>query len=315
MLSTIEQKLIEAFNDKDSLSREELVNLLKTIEPEANLDLKITHLEQEKFIDRYRVGTNGIFYKLKYKPEYEPEISDEIFNFAQIIQKQFGTELYCIWNTGWLNEFTEHNQVKKLIIIEIEKDLIEPLYNELKAKIDYKLYLNPDKNTVKFNSLKHQTPAVIKPFIPKSPILKRMIKKVKVHTPLFEKIVLDLKYYGAPLGFISSIFTNKYAYDFNKLIRYAKHKPANQEMKKFMTHISPPMKFKWKITKDNIIYTLEIQIEKKQILSIESTGHWKSETGGTTSFKDFLDGQWHNWLIPLYGEKVIQEIRNTIKYL
>ncbi|MFK8013638.1 MAG: DUF6577 family protein, partial [Marinicellaceae bacterium] len=310
MLSTIEQKLIDTFKDKDSLSKKELMNLLKSIEPEANLDLKITHLEQEKFIDRYRVGTNGIFYKLKYKPEYEPNISDEIFNFAQIIQEQFGTELYCIWSTDWLNEFTEHNQIKKLIIIEIEKDLIEALYNELKAKIEYKLYLNPDENTVKFNSSKNPTPVVIKPFIPKSPILKRMIKKVKIHTPLFEKVVLDLKYYGASLGFISSIFTNKYVYDFNKLVRYAKRKPANQEMKKFMTRISPPMKFKWKITKDNIIYTLEIQIEKKQILSIESTGHWKSETGGTTSFKDFLDGQWHNWLIPLYGEKAVQEMRD-----
>ena len=315
MLSTIEQKLIEKFKDNKKLSKEELLNFLKSIEPEANLEQEIAHLEQKKFIDMYRIGTYGIFYKLKYKPEYKPEISDEIFNFAQIIQELFGTDHYCIWNTDWLNEFTKYNQVKKLIIIEIEKDLIEPLYNELKGKINYKLYLNPIENTINFNNKEGHIPVVIKPFIPKSPILKKQIKKVNIHTPLLEKIVLDLYYYGASLGFITSKIEKTYAYTYSKVMSCTKLKLEKEEMKKFMTNISPPMKFYWKITKEDTIYTLEIKSEDKEILALESTGHWKSEIGGTATFEAYLNGMWHDWLIPLYGGQVIQEISDTIKYL
>ncbi|WP_418638952.1 DUF6577 family protein [Winogradskyella sp.] len=315
MLSTIEQKLIEEFKDNDKLSKEAILHILKSFEPEANLDEIIADLEQKKFISSFRVGTYGINYKLEYKPTYEPEISDEIFNFAQIIQEQFETEQYCIWNTDWLNEFTVHNQIKKLISIEIEKDFIEPLYNQLKDKVNYKFYRNPDEHTINFNSTEGPTPVVIKLFIPKSPILKRVIKQVNIHTPLFEKIHLDLHYSGASLGSITSIFSEKYAYNFSLVMQYTKLKLANEKINNSMKHISPPMKFKWTHTTKDKIYTLEIQIEERNILGIESTGHWKSETGGTASFEEFSNGKWHNWLIPLYGEKVVQEVLDTIKYL
>ncbi|SDS97899.1 hypothetical protein SAMN04489797_2918 [Winogradskyella sediminis] len=77
-------------------------------------------------------------------------------------------------------------------------------------------------------------------------------------------------------------------------MQYTKLQLAKDEMKKFMMHISPPLKFKWTYTNKGKIYTLEIQRENSNILSLESTGHWKSESGGTPSFQEFPNGSLHN---------------------
>jgi hypothetical protein len=99
---------------------------------------------------------------------------------------------HCIWNTEWLNEFTQHQSGKKLTIIEIEKDFVESLYYDLKDEFKFDFYINPDEKVIDFYISESQNPVVIKKLITKSPISKRTEKKINFYTPQLEKILVDI---------------------------------------------------------------------------------------------------------------------------
>lgn len=316
MLKNIENKLITEFKDRYNFSREELFAFFKSFETDLYKDTfnaKIADLKKKDIIKTKQIG----HFTISYRPQYKPDISEEIFNFAKVIVDRFGAVNYCIWDTDWINEFTNHNQVKKLIIIEIEQDLIESLYHELKDDVKYDYYLNPDENAIDFHTSEVQSPVVIKQFIAKSPILKRSKKKISIKTPRIEKIMVDLGCYCTPaaLIFVEAIVQKHYAYDIDKYFRYSNRAYSEKNIRKFMTNISPPMKYKWSTTKKEKTYFLEIQIQTKKILSYETTGHYKSETGGYITFEELLNGKWDDWITNTFGDKPLIEAKNTVRYL
>lgn len=316
MLKIIENKLIAEFKDRYNFSEEELFTFFKSFEPDLQKDefnAKIVDLKKKNIIKTKTIG----HFTISYRPQYRPEISDEIFNFAKVIAERFGTINYCIWDTNWINEFTNHNQVKKLIIIEIEQDFVELLYHELKDNSKYNYYLYPDENAIDFDTSKGQCPVVIKKIITQSPILKRLKKKININTPQIEKIVVDLGCYcaQAALTFVDAIVQKRYAFNHDKYFRYIKRAYSEKDIKRFMTNISPPMKYHWSTTKKEKTYFLEVKIQEKQVLGYETTGHYKSETGGYITFEELLNGKWDDWITNTFGEDPLIEVKNTIRYL
>jgi len=122
MAKIIEDKLIVEFKDRNSFSREELFDFYKNFEPslkEGTLGWRIYDLKNKNIIKSIQRG----YYTISYKPKYKPEISGELLKFAKVISERFGEVKYCLWDTDWINEFSQHQSSKKLIVIEIEKRL------------------------------------------------------------------------------------------------------------------------------------------------------------------------------------------------
>jgi hypothetical protein len=150
---------------------------------------------------------------------------------------------HCIWNTEWLNEFTQHQSGKKLTIIEIEKDFVESLYYDLKDEFKFDFYINPDEKVIDFYISESQNPVVIKKLITKSPISKRTEKKINFYTPQLEKILVDIYtekklfyfYQGSELVNIYENALKKYTINFSTLFSYAKRRGREQDIRQFMT--------------------------------------------------------------------------------
>jgi hypothetical protein len=62
-------------------------------------------------------------------------------------------------------------------------------------------------------------------------------------------------------------------------------------------------------------YHLEIKEEEKAVISWETTGHWRSETGNRISFDVFLKGDWDNWIIKTFGEQILIEAKEVAQSL
>jgi hypothetical protein len=85
-------------------------------------------------------------------------------------------------------------------------------------------------------------PVVIKKLITRSPIGKRTENKLKVSTPLLEKILVDLFageklfyfYQGSELMHIYENAINNYTINFTKLFSYARRREREQEIKSFI---------------------------------------------------------------------------------
>ena len=125
--------------------------------------------------------------------------------------------------------------VKKIIIIEIEKELIESLFYELKDNFKFDFYLSPSEKVINLYISESPNPVIIKKLITKSPISKRTEKSIKFYTPLLEKILVDLFtenklfyfYQGTELIHIYENALKKYTLNYTKPDTYPdtyKHK-------------------------------------------------------------------------------------------
>lgn len=243
MPKIIENRLIEEFKDRDAFSREELFDFFRYFEPdlkEGTFGWRIHDLKNKDIIKSIQRG----YYTISYKSKYKPEISGKLLKLAKVISERFEEVKYCLWDTDWINEFSQHQSGKKIIIIEIEKDFVESLYFELKDNFRFDFYLNPDEKAIDFYISESQSPVIIKKLITRSPISKRTEKRSKFYTPLLEKILVDLFtenklfyfYQGAELMHVYENALKNYTLNYTKLFSYAKRREKEQDIKQFMTN-------------------------------------------------------------------------------
>ena len=186
-------------------------------------------------------------YAISYKPKYNPEISQELYKIASKISTQFKDIKYCIWGTEWLNEFSQHQSGKKMILVEVEKEFIESFYYELKDNFKNDIYLNPDEKAINFYISESNQPLIIRKLLTRSPIGKRTERKIKFQSPLLEKILVDLfaeeklfyLYQGGELVHIYENAIKSYAINFTKLFSYAKRREKEHDIKTFLTNNIP----------------------------------------------------------------------------
>lgn len=241
MPEIIKNSLIKEFKHRDSFSREDLFAFYQHFEPnlkEGTFGWRIHNLKNKNIIRPLKKN----LYVISDKPKYKPEVSTELVKLAKAITDKFDDSKYCLWETKWLNEFSQHQANKNIILIDIEKDFTESVFYELKDSTNKEVYLNPDDKVIDYYIAESNNPVVIKKLITRSPIAQRTEKKVKFYTPQLEKILVDLLaeeklfYFlqGSELIHIYENAINKYAINFTKLFSYAKRREKEQEIKQFM---------------------------------------------------------------------------------
>lgn len=243
MPKIIERRLIEEFKGRKSFSREDLFDFFRYFEPdlkEGTFGWRIYDLTNKKIIRSIRRG----LYVVSYKPKYKPEVSKDVLKFAKRINEQFEEAKYCIWETEWLNEFSQHQASKQIVLVEIEKEFVESLYYELKDSFNNDFYLSPDKKVIDVYVAESNYPVIIKKLITRSPISRRTEKAIKFYTPLIEKILVDIFaednifyfYQGSELVHIYENIISNYSVNFTKLFSYAKRREGEQEIKSFLAN-------------------------------------------------------------------------------
>lgn len=243
MPKIIENRLIEEFKNKESFNREELFNFYRYFEPElkeGTFGWRIYDLKNRNIIKPIKRG----LYVISYKPRYKPDISPSIFKIAKQLAERFNEIKHCVWETSWLNEFTQHQANKSILILEIEKGFEASLFYELRDSIKREIYLNPDEKVIDFYIAESNNPVIVKKLITRAPLEKKTEKNIKFYTPTLEKILVDLfaeekLYYfvqGSELMHIYENAITKYTIDFTKLLSYAKRRERDQDIKQFLTN-------------------------------------------------------------------------------
>ncbi len=246
----IENKLINEFKGRESFTREELFEFFLNFEPDlksGTFGWKIYDLKQKNIIQTLQRGV----YTITEKTIYIPDIAPELINLSKKIAGNFEGVNYCIWETGWLNEFSQHQSSRRIIIIDFEKEFAESLYYYLKDNQKQDLYLNPDERVIDFYISESNQPIIIKNMITRSPIGKISEYNFKLSTPLLEKILVDLIaeekllhiYQGAELSHIYENAVNNYSINFTTLFSYARRRQKEQKVKALiMKHVDYPIK-------------------------------------------------------------------------
>lgn len=171
---------------------------------------------------------------------YTPHIEKRVANLYKNINSRFPYIQLAIWETKWLNEFTQHLASKSLTILETEKDALESVFFHVQEK-SKSAFLNPSKEIMERYVMSQDKSTIIKPIVTEAPVLE--LKDVVV--PSLEKILVDLYcdteifyfYQGRELSHVWENAFSKYTIQRDKLLRYADRRRKKQDVLKFLTQI------------------------------------------------------------------------------
>lgn len=246
MPKSIDNKIIEAFKERSSFNRNELYDFYLDFEPdlkESTFNWRIYDLKKKDIIKTLGRGV----YVISYKPKYKPVLSTKVLKVARKIDERFEEIQYALWETQWLNEFTQHQVSNEMIVVEVEKEFTESFYYYLKDSLRMDFFLNPDEKEIEFYILESIEPVVIKRLVTRAPISKLRNKKKTVLVATLEKIMVDLFadenlfhfYQGSELITIYEKILERYSINFTKLFSYAKRRKKEEEIKHFMNNHIP----------------------------------------------------------------------------
>lgn len=241
MSKIFEKILIEKFKNKEYFTREELFEFYKSQEPDLNegtFGWRVFNLQHKNVIKPTRRGC----YAISFKPKYKPLISAELLKISKILSENFNNTTYSIWSTEWLNEFAQHQSGKKLIIIEVEKQMETSVFYTLRDSLKQEIFITPDEKVIDFYISESKTPVIVKKLITRSPINKNIVNNRILFTPQLEKILVDLYaedkllyfYQGSELIHIYENAIKDYTINFTKLLSYAKRREKETEIKQFL---------------------------------------------------------------------------------
>ncbi|MCF6366578.1 MAG: hypothetical protein L3J35_10295 [Bacteroidales bacterium] len=242
MYKIIENKLVEKFSKKASFSREELFEFFKSFEPdlkEGTFGWRIYDLKKRDILKSVKKG----YYAISQKQEYKACISNDIFKFSKKMAELYKDLNFCIWETSILNEFSQHQSGKNIILFEVEKDFVESVFYEFNDSFKkHDIFVNPSEKVISRYVAGSNNAVIFKQLITRSPVYEQMHKKVKTYSPYLEKILVDLYcedrlfyfYIGSELLHIYENAIKKYSINYSRMFNYAKRRGREPEIKEYL---------------------------------------------------------------------------------
>ena len=236
------EDILVYFKDRSEVEVKEIKEYYRLTVPGINDNAIYARIHQLKKKGKI-AAIAGDLYSLSPKPVWKPSVGKDLKNVQHTIRKHFLSGDILIWDTSWLNEFTNLQASRKLIIIEPEEIIAESVFYYLKERKFKELYFKPDAKGIELYTGNSAVTYIIKALITKSPI-----HKLNGHLPSIEKILVDLfcekeffiSFQGEELENIWLNVFNKYQVNYSTLLNYSRRRGKNIEIADFMKQINLP---------------------------------------------------------------------------
>lgn len=215
------EELKKAFKDSDSFLIGDIIAFYQYFDvtvARATVFLRIKSLVKMGVIQRIGRGK----YKLGKENIFSPQISSKAVRLNNLMKSNFPYLNFLIWHISEVNLLSQHLINKDVYYVEVERDAIDAVYEQLREK--YKFVL---KGTTNEDVFFDESQIVIRSLVTASPI--QVVRKVQTIT--IEKLLVDL-FVDKEFEFLQGnelthIFKNafsKYTVNTDKLLRYASRK-------------------------------------------------------------------------------------------
>ncbi|MBN2424004.1 MAG: hypothetical protein JXR46_05985 [Calditrichaceae bacterium] len=232
-------KIKKAFEDFNIITSNDLFNFYKSIDPavkKTTVNWRIYKLVQSGKIQRIGRGK----YIIGKENKYIPDISSKEIKISNLLKKEFPFIKYCLWSTAVLNEFTRHLSAFQFIVVEVEKDTLEPVYFMLKDNYN-STFKKPAREIVEDFISNRPDSIIVNTFISEAPV--QNIKEIPTST--LEKLLVDIYCDQNLLYFLKgnelfNIYKNafdKYTVNQSRLLRYADRRRKKKQIEAFIKTI------------------------------------------------------------------------------
>ena len=173
------------------------------------------------------------------KKKFIPTLSSSIQELGSIIRENFPYTHYLIWETNILHEFMTHQPSQNQIILEIDKNACESVFNRLKEEPSGNFFLEPNKVTFERYIINTPESIILLRLVTQSP----KIKTKGIITARLEKILVDIfadedrffVFHGQELINIFENAFSMYWINLKTLFRYAGRRKVAMKLQAFIT--------------------------------------------------------------------------------
>jgi len=234
-------EFIAHFSKKPFFTIDELRSFYQLSEPEININTlrwRVYKLKNDGLISKISQGV----YALQSHQIWAPVINSTIKSIYKRIEKHFNKLNFMIWHTAWINEFSNLQAFRYMIVIEVEKEFTQSVFEYLKETGLKNVYFNPDKKEIDYYLNDVSETYVVKAMISKSPSL--LIENIKILK--LEKLLVDLfcekellhSFQGSEVKNIFSKAFNTYSINNSVLLNYAQRRSRRKEIHDFILNNS-----------------------------------------------------------------------------
>jgi hypothetical protein len=170
----------------------------------------------------------------KFIPAFSPELRE--LNIS--VKAAFPYAEYLLWETRALHELMLHQPGRNQIILEVEKEVAESVFNFLNIHYPGKAFLQPDRVTFERYILPYSVSMIVTAMLTQSP----HHKVEDILTPKLEKILVDIfaddeifyVFHGEELVNIFKTAFHRYQISQKAIFRYAKRRKIYRKIRMFI---------------------------------------------------------------------------------
>lgn len=231
------EKLKEAFTTAEVFTTSDIVHLYKKFEPailKSTVNWRVYKLVNRNILERigkgkFRLGAGTIFI---------PDLNTKHFKISATIKTKFPFTNYCLWDSAFIKEFSQHIAKSNFMLVDVERGSEESVYQLLKEQFR-EVFLLPGREMLinYFSELKK--PIIVRTLVSEAPY--KELRNVPVAT--LEKILVDIfsdiefEYLQSnEMVLIYKSAFERYTISESKLIRYADRKRKKTQLIEFLNY-------------------------------------------------------------------------------
>lgn len=225
--------------EKSSFSRKELFNYLVQQKPELtqnSFKWMLADLIKNKCL--YKISSDSYSTVPCNKNLYKPFYSDDCTKLLLHLTEFYPDINFVVFESFLLNEFVNHQISQNTIVIMVEKDSYEFIFDHLNSEYEGRVLLSPDKETL--NRYWTSNCIIVESLISESPIYTEAPHKINMEKLLVDivadKIIPRLFTHSEYELIFEEVFA-RYNIDSNKVKRYAKRRNAWEKISIYMKEI------------------------------------------------------------------------------
>lgn len=228
------RELQAEFGNKEYFQVEDLFAFYQSFEPtiaKSTVNWRIYTLVKTDVIKRIGRGK----YNCGNGNAYTPQITPKALKINSFVKTNFPYLNYIIWHISEINSVSQHLINKDTYYVEVERDAIDAVFEQLREKFKYVLRGKTNEDVYFGESI-----IVVRSLVTGSPTQLAS----NVPTTTIEKLLVDLfadKEFEFSQGYeLTHIFNNafsKYTINIDKLLRYASRKGKREQIAEFIKTI------------------------------------------------------------------------------
>jgi hypothetical protein len=231
------EQLKQAFAPNCVFTSSDILRFYKKFEPKTpkpTVNWRVYEMVNRNILERvgkgkFRLGSGTI---------YIPELNTKHFKVSATIKTKFPFTNYCIWDSSFIKEFSQHITKNNFMLVDAERGSEESIFQLLREQFK-EVFLMPGKEMSGnyFSDLKK--PIIVRTLVSEAPF--KEIRNVPVAT--LEKILVDIlsdiefEYLRSnEMVLIYKSAFERYTISESKLIRYADRKRKKKQLVDFLSN-------------------------------------------------------------------------------